>query len=289
MKRDATLRETLRDAACQLSAAGIDESVREARLLMSLALETDLGGLLRRAPDEVLTGPEATRFSSVLTRRRAREPLAFIAGEAGFWTLTLSVTPDTLIPRADSETLIEALCDARPGRAAVRSILDLGTGTGCLLLAALHEFPFAQGVGVDLSPGAAALARRNAERNALDGRAVFLAGSWDTALAGRFDVILSNPPYIPHADLRALMPEVVAYEPARALDGGDDGLDAYRALAALLPARLNPGGVAVLEIGIGQDTEVCALATAAGLTVREVRTDLGGIARAVVLEGVTRG
>ncbi|MDP3315278.1 MAG: HemK/PrmC family methyltransferase, partial [Devosia sp.] len=159
----------------------------------------------------------------------------------------------------------------------------LGTGTGCLLLAVLAERPDAWGVGIDLSPAAAALASRNARANALAGRAAFLAGDWATALAGRFDLVLSNPPYIPTADMAGLMPEVAAHEPARALDGGTDGLDAYRRITAALPELLAPGGMAVLELGIGQDASVPALAQAAGLRTVALRPDLGGVPRALVL------
>jgi release factor glutamine methyltransferase len=269
----------LRRAAAALSASGIDNPGREARLLLGHALGVGPGELLDRTrplPDSA--------FEQMLARRCAREPLARIVGWQGFWTLELEVSADTLIPRADSETLIEAACAAFPRRAAVRSVLDLGTGTGALLLAALVEFPAAWGVGVELSPAAAALAARNARRNGLGGRAMMLCGDWVASLAGRFDLILSNPPYIPTEAIAGLMPEVARHEPRRALDGGADGLAAYRALVPLLVTRLADAGAAVVEIGVGQASDVAALAVAAGLRIVRVRRDLATIERAMVLQ-----
>ena len=270
--------QALRATAAALRDAGIDNPSFEARLLVAHALGLLRGTIATTEPDPALLGP-------LLARRLAREPMALILGRQGFWTLDLEVSPATLIPRADSETLIEAALAARPDRAAVRRILDLGTGTGCLLLAALSEFPAAFGVGVDVVPEAAALARRNAVSCGLAARAALLCGAWDAAVDGQFDLVLSNPPYIPHADIAGLMPEVAAHEPASALDGGADGLDAYRTIIATLPRLLTPGGVAVLELGIGQAAPVGDLALAAGFAVPELRADLGGVARAMVLRG----
>ena len=267
----------LRQAVAALEAEGIDEARLEARLLLAHALGVDRSVLIDRGRDI-----DPTRFLALLQRRLAHEPLAYITGRQGFWTLDLAVSADTLIPRADSETLVAAACDllaeSPPGR-----ILDLGTGTGCLLLACLVAFPGAFGVGVDLSPGAAWLARGNAVANGLAGRSVFLAGNWAEALSGRFDLVLSNPPYIPHADIAGLMPEVSAHEPARALDGGADGLDCYRTILSALPQLLTPSGLAILELGAGQAGSVGALAVGLGLNIVALRPDLGGIARALVL------
>jgi len=222
-------------------------------------------------------------YDAALARRAAREPLAFITSRQGFWTLDLTVSPATLIPRADSETLIAAAIAAFPERARVGRILDLGTGTGALLLAALTEFPAAYGIGVDVAADAAALAARNARANGLASRAMMLCGTWADALAGRFDLVLANPPYIETQAIGGLMPEVAEHEPRAALDGGADGLDAYRAIIAALPALLAPDGVAVLELGQGQAAEVAKLAVASGFPVPGLRQDLGGIARAMVL------
>lgn len=278
---DIPLATLLNEAAVLLAAAGIDDARREARLLAGWAAGTDLTGLLGRVS---LPAVAAQHFREGLKRRAAREPMAFITGRAGFWSLDVRVSPATLIPRADTETLIEALLELRPDRSAVRSVLDLGTGTGALLLAALAEYPQALGVGVDLSPDAALLARDNALENGLGDRAVFLCGNWAEALDARFDVVLSNPPYIESTAIPGLMPEVSRYEPERALDGGRDGLDAYRVLSRALPGMLTPGGIGLLELGQGQDDAVTALGRAQGLKVVARRRDLGGIVRALALQ-----
>lgn len=265
----------LAEATAALAAAGIDAPQREARLLLLHALARPATALLDRT--EIVTAPT---LPALVARRAAREPMALITGRQGFWTLDLEVSRDTLIPRADSEAIVEAALAAKPD---ATRVLDLGTGTGCLLLAVLSALPAAWGLGIDLSPAAAALAARNANTCGLAGRTAFLTGNWAAAITGRFDLVLSNPPYIPTPDLAGLMPEILAHEPARALDGGPDGLAAYRHLATALPALLTPGGVAVLELGIGQHETVPALARAAGLRVLALRPDLGGIARALVL------
>lgn len=276
-----SLRQVLDETAAALQGAGIDQARMEARRLLCWSLRCDHAALLmmNSFPEEA-----RKRLADALSRRCLREPLALIEGETGFWSLTLGVSQDTLIPRGDSETLIEVLLDLRPDRKSVGSVLDLGTGTGCLLLAALGEYEEAFGVGVDLSLGAAQLARNNARRNGLDGRSAFMAGSWCDALHGTFDVVLSNPPYIPAGDIAGLMPEVRDHEPARALVGGMDGLDAYRLILGQMSRCLAPRGVLVLEIGQGQERDVERLAIAQGLILREARADLGGIIRALSFE-----
>ncbi len=257
----------------RLATAGIEEPRREARLILAAAHGTDAAGLLAR--EQV----EERLYAPLLARRAAREPLAYILGRKEFWGLEFAVSPATLIPRPDSETLVEAaLALPAPGR-----VLDLGTGTGCLLLAVLHERPGALGLGIDRSAPAAALAAQNARALGLADRAFFAAGDWAAAVNGSFDLILSNPPYIPAGDLANLMPEVTGYEPASALDGGADGLAAYRAILAELPRLLAPNGTAVLEIGVGQEVSVTELATKAGFNCA-IRADLGGIPRAVILK-----
>lgn len=269
-------------AGQHLRAAAIPQPRMEARMLLARAMGVTQEALLRdpRAP---VPEAAAAPFAEMLRRRLDGAPMAYLTGSQGFWTLDLATSPDTLIPRADTETLVEAALELFPQRAAVGRILDLGTGTGAILLAALAEFPAAFGVGVDLVPEAAALAARNARRNALGDRCAFLAGSWGEALAGRFDLILSNPPYIESAAIAGLMPEVARHEPLSALDGGPDGLVAYRALARCLPRLLAPRGRAVLELGEGQEPAVTALMRDAGLQVTGARQDLGGVARALVV------
>ncbi len=227
---------------------------------------------------------DSNALATAVARRAAHEPLAYITGRRGFWTFEVAVSPDTLIPRADSETLIEAALAVFPDRAAVSRVLDLGTGSGCLLLAALLEFPAAFGVGVDRVAQAASLAARNADSLNLSARSAFLVAHWAAPLVGLFDLVLCNPPYIETGAIQGLMEEVGRYEPATALDGGPDGLADYREIIPGLPAILSPGGCAIVELGQGQAPAVSALAHAAGLTRIAARADLGGIARALVLQ-----
>ncbi|MFT8471002.1 peptide chain release factor N(5)-glutamine methyltransferase [Acetobacter persici] len=265
----------------QLSDAGIEGPRREARLLLMYALGLTAEQMLSRSPRDLV--PDQP-FLTYLARRAAREPMAFITGSKGFWTLDLAVSRATLVPRGDSETLLSCLLDYCPDTRSRKAMLDLGTGTGCLLLAALAEYPEAWGIGVDINPEAAVLAQGNARRCGLADRALFMAGVWDNALQGqRFDVVLSNPPYIPTADLAELMPEVRLHEPLAALDGGADGMEAYRDLCARMPRLLTPDGVAIFEIGIGQGEDLRAVAAAAGLEVLEIRSDFGDVPRAAVL------
>ncbi|MBV9992432.1 MAG: peptide chain release factor N(5)-glutamine methyltransferase [Alphaproteobacteria bacterium] len=211
-----------------------------------------------------------------IARRVVREPVAYILGHKGFWTLDIAVGPGALVPRPETETLIEQLLKHAPDRTAALDILDLGTGTGCLLLAALSEYPNARGVGVDSSAEALAWARRNVEKQGANAR---LVECDFTEIDGAYDVILSNPPYIRTGDIAGLAPEVRLYEPVRALDGGADGLDAYRALAPAIRCLLKPGGLVFLEIGAGQGAEVSAIL---GLEILGIASDLAGVERCVV-------
>ena len=264
--------DALRQATAALKTASIENPAREARLLVAHLLGLSASALL---PATAALDPAS--LDQALRRRAAREPLAYITGTRGFWTIDVAVSPATLIPRPDSETLIEAALAHFPKPTRVKTILDLGTGTGCLLLAALTEFPDAFGSGADLSPAAASLAAGNAAR------AAFLAADWAAPLYARFDLILCNPPYIATADIAGLMPDVAAYEPATALDGGADGLREYARLIPTLPALLAPGGLACLELGAGQGPATKVLANQAGFTHIAARQDLAGIDRALLL------
>jgi release factor glutamine methyltransferase len=280
----ATIGALLCRAGQDLRAACVESPRLEARLLLGHAIGLRAEDLLRD-PGRPVPPEAAARFADLLRRRLEHVPVAHLLGEREFWSLPFRVSPATLIPRPDSEALIEAAVAAFPDRGAVRNILDLGTGTGCLLLAALTEFPWAAGLGVDLVPEAAALAAENARRLGLAGRARFIAGEWGAALAGRFDLVLCNPPYVESAAIPALMPEVARHEPASALDGGPDGLGAYRAVLQGLAALLAPGGRAVLELGEGQRSAVGSLAERRGFRVFACGRDLGGVERALVIGG----
>ena len=269
-----TVARALRRGAAILREAGIENPAREARLLLSHALAQPPADLMRDPSASI----DPTLYDAVLVRRAAHEPIAYIVGRQGFWSLEFLVSPATLIPRPDSETIVEAALMLPPPV----KMLDLGTGTGCLLLSVLQERRDAFGVGVDVVPEAASLARTNAARLGLGSRAAFLCGDWTAALNGRFDLIVSNPPYIDAATIPTLMPEVSGHEPRSALDGGPDGLDAYRTILLTIADLLTPGGTVVLELGIGQGTAVATLARAAGFASR-FHPDLAGIDRAIVL------
>jgi release factor glutamine methyltransferase len=263
-----------------LRAAGVDNPRLEARLLLAHALGLSQAALLR---DRDATMDRAVlALEPLLGRRLAHEPLALIVGSREFWSLPFAVSSATLIPRPETETLIEAALAEFDGRSPPDRILDLGTGTGCLLLAALSEYPSAFGVGVDRSPDAAAVAKSNAVALGLADRAGFVCADWTSPLKGRFDLILCNPPYIPTFDLDGLMPEVAIFEPRSALDGGADGYSAYRRLLPDMLRFLQPNGIAVLELGHNQAATAGDLARRAGLTA-EFRKDLYGIERSMIL------
>jgi release factor glutamine methyltransferase len=260
---------------------GRDEAWREARLLLEHCLSLSPGEL-RASERTPMAAADTARLDSLIERRRQREPVSQILGQWEFWSLPFFVTPDTLTPRPDSEALIHAALSLTFDRAAPLRILDLGTGTGCLLLSLLHELPAAHGLGIDKSQAALAIAERNAQALGLAARVHFAEGDWTAGLIGSFDLVLCNPPYIPTAEIAGLMPEVSRHEPALALDGGLDGLDAYRALAPQLAARLAPDGHVCLEAGAGQAPAIAAILESAGLMPAGVRADLGGRERCVI-------
>lgn len=270
------IRNALREAAERLSATS-DTARLDAELLMAHTLGVSRTDLLLR---HLHSGPPA-RFTSLLERRLKHEPIAYILGTQPFYGLDLEVSAAVLIPRGDSETVIDAAHAAREGMPPAR-ILDLGTGSGALLLAALSLWPEAQGIGLERSAAARAVAARNAARNGLAARAQIIAGDWTqpgwTGGLGVFDLVLANPPYVEEG--AALDVSVSAHEPAEALFAGPDGLDDYRLLIPALPALLAPGGTALFEIGAAQGEAVAALAQAAGLTAR-VHQDLAGRPRCV--------
>jgi release factor glutamine methyltransferase len=262
--------------------AGLDGPELDARILVTEALGVVASELALR-PDEPLGPAGAEHLLDHMARRLAHEPVARILRHQEFWGLPFELSPETLVPRPDTETVIEAALAAVPDRAAPLRILDLGTGSGCLLVALLHELPNAHGVGVDRSPPALATARRNACRNGVGAGAGFIAGDWGTALAGGFELVVSNPPYIATRAIAGLAPEVREHDPARALDGGPDGLDAYRSIFADARRLLAPSGRLVVEIGFDQEAAIRALAATASLAIERVAKDLGEHPRAVVM------
>jgi release factor glutamine methyltransferase len=270
------------EAAKRLAAAGINEARREARLLLAEATGWEAASIVAH-PERELDEHQASRLAELLRRRATREPLSRILGWREFWSLRFALGPDTLDPRPDSETLIEAaLALADRGRAL--SVLDLGTGSGCLLLAFLSEVPNARGLGIDVNQGAITIAEANARALGLAGRARFRLGDWGTDLTERFDLILCNPPYIPAGHIAGLAPEVALFDPLLALAGGPDGLDAYRRLSDELPRLLLPGGTAIVEIGAGQAPGAGAILAAGGLVPQGSRTDLAGTVRCLILQ-----
>jgi len=269
------LSAALREAAARLAAVS-DTPRLDAELLMAHALGVERPALLLDPARYAVP----VDFDALIERRMAHEPVAYIVGYRDFWTIRLKVGPGVLIPRPDSETLIEAALSRIGNRGAPLRLLDLGTGPGTLLLALLSEFPEAVGLGVDASPAALALAGENARALGLADRAVFREGDWAVDVAGDFDLVLCNPPYI--ADSEELMRDVADHEPTGALFAGADGLDDYRRIIPDLPRLLAPGGLAVLEIGHRQRISVSELAEAAGFAVA-CRQDLGGRDRALLL------
>jgi release factor glutamine methyltransferase len=218
----------------------------------------------------------------MLRRTLAHEPLSRILGQREFWGLEFELSADTLDPRPETETVVEAVVARLSDRGGSYRFLDLGTGSGCLLLALLSEYPAASGIGVDLAPGGVATAAGNAARLGFAPRAAFVQGDWAAGLKGTFDVVVANPPYIASTDLPSLPPEVREYDPPLALDGGADGLAAYRAIAADLPRLLAPGGVFACEVGAGQHAAVAGIIVAAGLVIDAMVPDLAGIPRCIL-------
>jgi release factor glutamine methyltransferase len=264
----------------RLKQAGIAGPELDARLLVQAAADCDEIDMIRE-PGRMLTQVQVERLAGFEARRLAHEPVSRIVGRREFWGLTFTVTPATLDPRPDSETLIETALDLLPA-AGAPTILDLGTGSGCLLIALLHERGDARGVGVDLSGEALAAAAMNAEALGVGKRAAFRHTSWADGIDERFDLVISNPPYIAAGDIDGLAEEVREHDPRLALDGGADGLDAYRAIAALLPRLLTPEGHAVIELGDGQGSAVRGLFEDAGLFVPHIAADIANRPRALV-------
>ncbi len=257
-----------------------DDPAREAALLLRAACALTASDLIG-APEAPL-GALARRAEAFAARRAAGEPLSRIVGRREFWSLSLAISPDALDPRPETETIVEAaLAKFAARRAEALRVLDLGVGSGALLCALLSEFPAARGIGVDLSEGAAKVARANVEALSLAERAEIRVGDWGAGLEGPFDLVVANPPYIRSGEIAELSREVRDHDPPLALDGGEDGLEAYRALAPEIARLLAPAGWFFLEVGAGQAEAVGRIAAAAGLADLAEFRDLAGVARVV--------
>jgi release factor glutamine methyltransferase len=264
-----------------LSRAGFTDPRRLARRLVASALDLTRVELLSR-PEQVLDEQQASRVRLALDRMAEHEPLSRILGSREFWGLEFSLSADTLDPRPETETIVEAVLQRLSDRRVPLSLLDLGSGTGCILLALLSELPAATGFGVDIAAGAARTACRNAKALGLADRAHFVVGDWGSAVSCKFDVIVSNPPYIASAALADLPPEVVLYDPCLALNGGADGLDGYRAIIVDLRRLLRSQALFICEVGLCQASTVASMLRANGLAIDGCEHDLAGIARCVV-------
>lgn len=277
-----SIANTLDLCMTRLQKAGIDNVRLEARLLVCHVLKVDTSILVGYPERDV--SPEAfAEIESLLHRREQREPLSQILGEREFWSLPFKVNRHTLTPRPDSETVIEAVLTHLPDVTQKISVLDLGVGSGCLLLSVLSEYKNATGLGVDIIVSALEVALQNAQNLGLSARCHFQQGNWAEGISGPFDLIVSNPPYIPLRDKETLDPEVKDYEPATALFSGEDGLEDYRRLAEVLPQLLSSKGLAILEQGIGQAFDVAEIMKSHDLMVIEQPKDLAGVERCTVI------
>lgn len=278
----ATVAQHLQQVRALLAPVAGEGAALEARLLAQHAWGMPHEAMLRDW-DKPLAAEAAQQLNRLAARRAAHEPMSHLLGEKDFWKDTFHVTADVLTPRPDSETLIEAMLRWQPATGAPLALLDLGTGSGALLLSALREYTAAHGLAIDLSPAALAVAEGNAARLGLAGRAQFRLGDWCKPLDSgeKFDIVMSNPPYIARAEIAALDEDVKGYEPHLALDGGVDGLDCYRTIFSTIGRHLNDGALLLVEVGQGQAADVAVLGAASGLVHKETCSDLAGIPRIV--------
>ena len=278
-----TRSETLRELRQTLSGAGFETAALDARLLLLTALGISATDLVLH-PDIPLTPEQAETLAAFARRRLAHEPVARIVGTREFWGLPFRLSPETLVPRPDTETLVETVLDLLPDRQAPLRIVDFGTGSGCILVALLHELPNATGLGIDLSFGALVTARTNAVANGVGQRCHFAVSRWAEAVSGSFDLIVSNPPYIASGVIPTLDEEVREHDPRLALDGGPDGLEPYRILLGEAGRLLAPGGLLAVEIGYDQAEDLTSLARTYGLEILRIAHDLSGNPRCVAMK-----
>ena len=281
LKDGASVSEALQLIAQTFRAAGIDDADADARVLIGHALHLDRARLISQS-DRVLEAREVNAISGLAARRLKREPVSRILGRKEFWSLALAITSDVLVPRPETETVVEGALDfvVRNGlRMEKLRILDIGTGSGALLVALLNELPNATGIGTDISRAALEAAQINVAQFGFESRSSLIACDMAAGVQGQFDLVVSNPPYIARGEIASLAPEVRDYDPMMALDGGDDGLTAYRSISADAKRILAQGGRLFVEMGAGQEPAVRELFTNAGLVVGIARNDLAGTPR----------
>lgn len=282
-KHTILAKDALRFAVMKLQQERISSASLDARILLEYVLGVSREQLLFSL-DLTMTQVQYENLEDLVNKRSKRQPIAQLIGKREFWGMNFAVSTDTLDPRPDSETLIEAVLERITNRADSLRVLDLGTGTGCLLLALLSELPASTGVAADFCKNALAVATQNAKNLNLDSRAKFIVSNWCENVEGEFDIILANPPYIPTAIIPTLDPEVSEFEPMLALDGGEDGFNCYRSIMKSLPKVLAKTGFAAFEIGMGQQKGLEILAQENGLEISSVRKDLGGITRSIIIQ-----
>ena len=277
-----SIREVLEIAATKLKNAGVEQPIKDARILLGYSLDKPWERFYGKER-EIIKSEQLHDYGQKVLRRCQREPVSRIIGRREFWNLELEITPFALDPRPDSETLIEAALDKFPDRRRPLNILDLGSGSGCLVLAALQEWPHSNGLGIDIDPHCVELAKANARRNGLSDRVKFQAGDWSNNLDEKFDIVLCNPPYIPTNDIFKLDEEVRFFEPKKALDGGPDGLDCYVQLSSQFRKLLTAHGLIFLEIGFHQKKQICEIMRISGLDVIGIKKDIGQRDRCLIL------
>lgn len=279
--KTSSIAQALAWASKLLQEAGVEDGAGDSRILLMRASGFTRAEMIAN-PDALLTSEQHAGFAGMIERRCRREPVSRIAGYRPFWKHEFEIDASTLDPRPDTETLIEFILEhTRHQRSADLKILDIGTGSGAIICSLLSELPNSRGVATDIDPAACAMARRNTVRLGLGERCQIVEADWADSAGGAFDIIVSNPPYIPAAQIALLAPEVRNWDPVLALDGGMDGLDAYRSIAAIASRILRPGGLLAVEIGQGQEADVAALFLHAGLTGAGGKRDLQGIWRVI--------
>ena len=281
MKKQNTLGSVYRTLSIELTGIGIDSPQLEARILIAYAAKIEQTRIIGY-PEDKLDDITIAHLKKITKRRKNGEPIAHITGAKEFWSLNFSINKETLIPRPDSEILIEAILSVIANYQCPLSILDLGTGSGCLLLALLSELPNATGVGIDISSAACRIAEKNSEYLGLSGRAKFYRGNWMNNIYDKFDIIISNPPYIAESCIKFLDKEVRLYEPHIALSGGHDGLSAYRQIAKESVSRLKSAGILAVEIGINQKKNISDIFIKNGLNIIKIRRDHSNIERCIL-------